>query len=341
MVKFGVKTVAEALDLGKKAAELATKTLFVNPISLEFEKVYFPYLLMAKKRYAGIYWTNPVKYDKLDVKGLETVRRDNCKLVRIIMDTCLRKILIEQKVDDAVNYVKEQISDLLQNKVDISLLIISKSLARSTEDYKNPQPHTVLAEKIRKRDPGAAPSIGDRVPYVIVKAAKNAKVYEKSENPLYALENSIPIDTNYYLENQLTKPLLRLFESILPDPMILLKGDHVRHVVKITPITGGLMKFVVKTEKCLGCKAPIPSGTADQALCASCEPKRAEIYLENVHKLNQIGDKYNKLWTQCQRCQGSLTKEVICSANDCDIFYLRTKTKKDLCEIEDILYKFQ
>jgi DNA polymerase elongation subunit (family B) len=38
---------------------------------------YFPYLLMNKKRYAGLYWTNPDKYDKMDTKGIETVRRDS------------------------------------------------------------------------------------------------------------------------------------------------------------------------------------------------------------------------------------------------------------------------
>jgi len=30
-------------------------------------------------------------------------------------------------------------------------------------------------------------SVGDRIPYVIVKAAKNAKGWEKSEDPIYAL----------------------------------------------------------------------------------------------------------------------------------------------------------
>ena len=34
-------------------------------------QVYCPYLLMAKKRYAGVYWTNPEKYDKVDTKGIE------------------------------------------------------------------------------------------------------------------------------------------------------------------------------------------------------------------------------------------------------------------------------
>lgn len=62
---------------------------------------------------------------------------------------------------------------------------------------------------------GSAPSLGDRVAYVIVKGAGGAKAYEKSEDPIYVLENSVPIDTKYYLENQLAKPLERIFEPII------------------------------------------------------------------------------------------------------------------------------
>ena len=56
--------------LGSEAAEFVTQK-FVKPIKLEFEKVYFPYLLISKKRYAGLYWTKPEKYDKMDSKGIE------------------------------------------------------------------------------------------------------------------------------------------------------------------------------------------------------------------------------------------------------------------------------
>lgn len=70
---------------------------------------------------------------------------------------------------------------------------------------------------MRQRDAGSAPAIGDRVAYVIVKGIKGAAAWEKSEDPLYVLENSIPIDTKYYLENQLSKPLMRIFEPILGD----------------------------------------------------------------------------------------------------------------------------
>lgn len=40
MVKFGVDTVAEAMKLGREAAEFVTKK-FVAPIKLEFEKVFW------------------------------------------------------------------------------------------------------------------------------------------------------------------------------------------------------------------------------------------------------------------------------------------------------------
>ncbi len=81
MVKFGVETVAEAMKLGQEAAEYVSEK-FVKPIKLEFEKVYHPYLLINKKRYAGLYFTRPEKHDKMDCKGIETVRRDNCTLVQ-------------------------------------------------------------------------------------------------------------------------------------------------------------------------------------------------------------------------------------------------------------------
>ena len=59
------------------------------------------------------------------------------------------------------------------------------------------QAHVELAARMKKRDAGSAPGLGDRVAYVIIKGAAGAKNYEKSEDPLYVLENNIPIDTRY------------------------------------------------------------------------------------------------------------------------------------------------
>lgn len=93
-------------------------------------QVYYPYLLISKKRYAGLLWTNPDKYDKMDTKGIETVRRDNCLLVRNVVSKCLEKILIDQDEKGAIEYVKSTIADLLMNRLDLSLLVITKARMR-------------------------------------------------------------------------------------------------------------------------------------------------------------------------------------------------------------------
>ncbi|MBN3294740.1 DPOD1 polymerase, partial [Polypterus senegalus] len=215
MCNLGVDTVQEAMKLGREAAEWVSGH-FVPPIKLEFEKVYFPYLLINKKRYAGLYFSSSANmHDKMDCKGIETVRRDNCPLVANLINTCLQKILINKDPMGAVEHAKEVISDLLCNRIDISQLVITKELTRTADEYAGKQAHVELAERMRKRDAGSAPNLGDRVPYVIIKATKGVAAYMKSEDPIFVLENNIPIDTEYYLEQQLSKPLLRIFEPIL------------------------------------------------------------------------------------------------------------------------------
>ena len=78
MVNFhcgeGPDAVKRALELGTVAAKVVTKH-FKAPNELEFEKVYMPYILYSKKRYAGQMYTGPEKPDKIDIKGLQVMRR--------------------------------------------------------------------------------------------------------------------------------------------------------------------------------------------------------------------------------------------------------------------------
>ncbi|KIJ65720.1 hypothetical protein HYDPIDRAFT_39637 [Hydnomerulius pinastri MD-312] len=340
MVKFGPADLKTVMELGAQAAAFVT-TKFVKPINLEFEKVYFPYLLISKKRYAGLYWTKPEKYDKMDSKGIETVRRDNCRLVSTVIETCLHKMLIDRDVKGAEDYTKRIISDLLQNKVDMSQLVITKALAKA--DYAAKQAHVELAERMRQRDAGSAPALGDRVAYVIVKGIKGAAAYEKSEDPLYVLENNIPIDTKYYLENQLSKPLMRIFEPILGEKAnSLLSGGHTRTIAIATPTVGGLMKFAVKTVTCLGCKTPLRSNNsvANGAVCNNCRPRIGELYQKQITNASDFQVRFSRLWTQCQRCQGSLHQDVLCTSKDCPIFYMRKKAQKDVEDANSVLERF-
>ena len=94
------------------------------------------------------------------------------------------------------------------------------------------------------------------------------------------LENNIPIDTQYYLENQLSKPLLRIFEPLLKNPSELLVGDHTRTVSIKAASTGLLSKFAKSAGSCIGCKTLLSAN--DEVLCKFCRPDVQSIYIRQV-----------------------------------------------------------
>ena len=228
-------------------------------------------------------FTKPETWDKIDCKGIETVRRDNCPMVAKMMNNCLHKILVERNPGSAVDFVKQTISDLLCNRIDISQLVITKELTKSDNEYAAKQAHCELANKMRKRDAGNAPKLGDRVPYAIIAASKGTPAYQKAEDPIYVLENNIPIDAEYYLTNQLSKPLLRIFEPILGEgkaESVLLKGEHTRTKAVVTSKVSALAAFTKKKMTCIGCKVPLEIGM--DAVCRNCKVKEGEIYHKQI-----------------------------------------------------------
>jgi len=253
--------------------------------------------------------------------------------------------LIDKDPNAAVRHAQKVIADLLQNKVDISQLIITKELTKSDGDYHAKQAHVELAQRMAKRDAGSAPKLGDRVPYVIIAAPKGTAAYKKSEDPIYVLENSIPIDCQYYLENQISKPLLRIFEPIVGETKaqnVLLKGDHTRTKTVVTSKVGAMAMFAKKFDTCLGCKTVLKKenkGTSD-AVCKYCEVKEGEILQLHMEKLRELEVRFARLWTECQRCQGNVQDEVICTSKDCPIFYMRTRAKKSINTQEEVVARF-
>jgi len=56
-------------------------------------QVYYPYLLLSKKRYAGLLHSSSWKAgppESMDVKGLQNIRRDSCLLLRETYTRCLQ-----------------------------------------------------------------------------------------------------------------------------------------------------------------------------------------------------------------------------------------------------------
>lgn len=140
MVKFNIdesltrrEMIEQAMKLGKQAADMISSQ-FQKPIKLEFEKVYCPYLLVTKKRYAGLLYTKPDKPDKLDKKGIESVRRDNCLLIRTMLEDVLKIVMQDESLEKCAAYIKSRVSDLLQNKIDIGELVITKALTKKSDE---------------------------------------------------------------------------------------------------------------------------------------------------------------------------------------------------------------
>ena len=105
---------------------------------------------------------------------------------------------------------------------------------------------------------------------------------------------------------------------------------------------GTLAGFVSKGLRCLKCMNIIHSNqhSISKALCRECLPHHSTIYYDALQKYNHKERLFNAAWTRCQRCQGSLVKEVICGNRDCDNFYRRIALQVDIEDIVEKLNRF-
>ena len=246
MVEFDVqgRTGEEAIkyswELGERAADECT-ALFKKPNNLELEKVYYPYFLYSKKRYAAKLWTKNKKgdmqMDYIDVKGLQLVRRDNIPFVREVCKELLDVILESKNPEGAKKVAHSRAVELLDGRVPMEKLILSQKLADSySKTTKNADgsvnhdgvnlPHMKVVQKMRKREPGSEPQSGDRVPFVLIKTdIKNAKQFEISEDPKWVAQNKLPLDYEYYFSNKFMNPVCDLLEPLVANPKEEIFGD--------------------------------------------------------------------------------------------------------------------
>ena len=238
MVRFNVAEplrhdLREHFRVAQWVAEEITKT-FPGCVELEFEKIYKPYLLYSKKRYAGLMYTNPDAHDYIDVKGLQLVRRDNAPIVKKVSQAILDAIMYDASVDDAVRVAQDAVLRVLRKEEPIESFVVSKSLRGS---YANPnaQPHVQVARKIKQRT-GESIGSGTRVPYVfVVDDNIDELISRRAEDPAYVAEHGLDLDYLYYIDNQLTNPIQALLEIMVDDPVERVMGRQ-----EIRDIVGGM-----------------------------------------------------------------------------------------------------
>ena len=238
MVEFDVgnRTGKEAIEysweIGERAAEECTK-LFKAPNNLELEKVYCPYFLYSKKRYAAKLWTKGkdgnMNMDYIDVKGLQLVRRDNTPHMREVCKELLDVVLESSDTGPPKALALQRAIELIEGDVPNEKLILSQGLSDS---YKSQNlAHVQVRNKMRDRQPGSEPQSGDRVPYILIDTGDpKAKAYEKSEDPKYAKDNNLKVDYAYYFINKFLNPVCDLIEPLFEDPKEEIFGELLTRV---------------------------------------------------------------------------------------------------------------
>jgi DNA polymerase delta subunit 1 len=230
----GIEAVEYSWEIGERAAEECT-ALFKKPNNLELEKVYWPYFLYSKKRYAAKLWTQgkdgKMNMDYIDVKGLQLVRRDNTAHVREVCKELLDVVLESSDTEPPKALALQRALELIEGDVPNEKLTLSQGLSDSYKVKGNSvsvnspgivdinQAHVQVVRKMRERQPGSEPQSGDRVPYILVKTEDpKAKAFEKSEDPRYAKDNNVPVDYEYYFMNKFLNPVCDLLEPLFEDP---------------------------------------------------------------------------------------------------------------------------
>jgi len=209
-------TIAEADAVGNEVARIVSKPM-PYPMKLNYEGYARRVLFLAKKRYAMwlMEMTKEGKIkDKIKAKGIETVRRDWCKLTGETMQKCLDLILKEGDIEGAAKYGLNVVRGLdhlsLDNEEILDSLVLTKNYHKGSSGYKIVPTHIRLIDRMKERGE-QVPGLGDRMSYFIM--AGNEPFKDRAETLEFIRRNGRRIDTGYYINKQLIPPLLRIFEA--------------------------------------------------------------------------------------------------------------------------------
>lgn len=213
------KALAISIKIGIIVTGILNNTLDY-PQGLAYEKVYWPFIIISKKRYVGnLYSTDPNEFYQKSM-GLVMKRRDNADVVKDVVGGIIDQMLNKRSKIGAINFTREKLLAIITGKYDIEKFIISKTL-KDKEMYKNwiSQVHVVLADRMTQRDPGNKPQSNDRIPFIYIETDKKVKLQgERVEHPQFIKDNKLKIDYSFYITNQIMKPAIQFLELIAKNP---------------------------------------------------------------------------------------------------------------------------
>ena len=223
--KNGVKIIDKrclelTIEMGILAGEFI-KNHLPFPHDCKYEKTFWPFLILTKKRYVGNkYEEDPEKY-KQDYNGIVLKRRDNAPIVKEICGGIINYLINEKDPEKAKQFTLECLRNMFNNNYNIKYFLTSKTL-KMKESYSDwtKIAHCVLAERIALRSPGNSPQSGDRIEFAAVTIPNITKTTlqgERIETPEYIKANNLKLDYEFYMTNQIMNPVIQFLSLVIPD----------------------------------------------------------------------------------------------------------------------------
>ncbi len=204
-----INAIQKSINCGKNV-EKVVSAMLPYPHKLEYEKTYYPYILLSKKRYSGILYENdPTKFSKIDNKGNILKRRDNAKIAKYIYSGILDCLLFDQDIEKGYKFARKCLEDFCNEKFSEDFLIMTKAYKKT----KTEPAHVKLINRVNARHETVI-NFNDRIKYIYTVNTDNTKKKitqgDIIETPEFIKKNKLKIDYLFYITNEIQNPVLGL-----------------------------------------------------------------------------------------------------------------------------------
>ncbi len=182
------------------------------PMELELQGVYSRAIFVsvkaqekgAKKKYALCDADG-----KLTIKGFQSVRRDWAVIAKETQVEVLKRILVENNRESALEYAKEVIKNIKSGNIPLEKLVILTRLHKDLSSYQQTGRHVSAAAKS-----GLQFSSGDTIKYIISKGRPGESVSTRSVLFEIARRDKIRYDPDYYINQQVIPSTMQIFSVL-------------------------------------------------------------------------------------------------------------------------------
>lgn len=237
----GLKDVDVCIKYSKILEAAINKQLYEDrpPMEIEYEKIFFPFLLLKKKKYISLKWTstNDKSKAKLSYSGVEIARRDASMLCTDAMNEFVKHFFVNDDLKAGIESLVRRIQQLFDMNYETLMFRIGKRIKKPYAEYKKPIPaHIVLWKRlVDKYGEDAIPRVGQ---YMYFICADIGKVRNSGDNFVYyphAVKGNINPDLMYYFDAAFVKPMERLLKYIVSKKTLKQIFDVKRYnITKIT-----------------------------------------------------------------------------------------------------------